>query len=291
VPSCADRAPTPPRDPLRLVLEDGTRRELRDGVWRAATAPSEGAENLSLDLLEAKAPRNDDPRPCGGGWMRSESTGRHVRKTCKSWLCPSCNVWLRAGASKRIAIGASDRPAGFDAAFLTFTEPARATLDLPGFYRRWEATRKRLRRRGWITEYALAVEFQGRGALHAHVVAWVPNELVPLLRPWRAEKRDRRQYAWWVEELRPLAVDLGWGQVVDAAAADTFTELGQYAVKSLGRYATKEAHAKFKLAGATRVRPVRFSGGFTTERLRHFQQGEHADPGPFVDVAEFGPCT
>jgi hypothetical protein len=272
------------------VLADGTRRELRDGVWRSVDVAQESPKTASLDLLEAKGPRPDDPRPCGGGWMRSESTGRHVRKTCKSWLCPRCNVWLRAGAAKRFAIGASDRPAGFDVGFFTLTEPSRATLDLAGFERRWKATVKRLRRRGWITEYGLAVELQGRGALHAHVVGWVPNELVPLLRPWRSDKRDRAQYRWHFNELVPVVQELGWGQMVDAAAAETFTELGQYAVKSLGRYATKEAHAAFKRVGAHRVRPVRFSGGFTTERLRRFQQGERADPGPFIDVRVSGPC-
>jgi len=222
--------------------------------------------------------------------MRSETTGRTVPKTCKSWLCPDCNLWLRIGAIKLIASGAINRPTGWDAALFTFTEPARATLDLPGFYDRHKRTIKRLQRRGWIGDYCTAVEFQTRGALHAHVVAHVPLDLVPVLRPWTSEKRDRSQYRWHFNELVPMVRDLGWGKVCDAAAADGFNDLGRYAAKSLAGYATKEAHRKFKAAGAKRVRPIRYSHTWVPEKLRELQRGDKADPGPFVDITDYGPC-
>jgi hypothetical protein len=224
--------------------------------------------------------------------MRSASTGRVVPKTCKSWLCPNCNVWLREGARRAIAFGMFHRPAGYDLGFFTFTEPAQATLDLPAFYSRMQKTVQRLRYRGWIGEYATSVEFQDRGALHPHVIAHVPLELVPKLRPFGAEKRNREQYGWWVKELRPMAVDLGWGAVADAVAVATMTETSHYVTKSLAGYATKEAHRKFKAAGARRVRPVRFSKGWHGRHLRDYQRGDKAtDNGPWEDISTMGPCV
>lgn len=222
--------------------------------------------------------------------MRSLSTGRTVPKTCKSWLCPDCNLWLRIGAIKKIAYGAMKRPEGWDAALFTFTEPAHATLDLEGFYRRHQRTVQRLRSRGWIGEYCTAVEFQGRGALHPHIVAHVPNELLPKLRDFTSERRNREQYRFWAGPLRELALELGWGPICDVVAAEGFGDLGRYAAKSLAGYTTKQAHQKFKAAGAKRVRPIRASARWTPERLRELQHGERADPGPFEDITQHGPC-
>lgn len=218
--------------------------------------------------------------------MRSVSTGRVVPKRCKSWLCWQCNLPLRIGAVLRIVKGSVEVPPGHAVGFMTLTEPAHATLDLAGLYARWEKTKQRFRRRNWISQYALAIELQQRGALHAHVVCWVPLELVPLLRPWHNEKRDRTQWRWHFHEFVPVVRDLGWGKVCDFAAADNFAELGEYAGKSLGRYATKDAHRKLKRSGVRRVRPIRYSHGWTEARLRSFQRGELADPGPWEDVSK-----
>jgi len=222
--------------------------------------------------------------------MLSESTGRVVPKTCKSWLCSSCNVWLRQGAFKAIVAGMVDRPAGFGLGMFTFTEPPTATLDLSAFYARHQATVQRLRRRGWIGEYATAVEFQQRGALHPHLIAHVPHELLPKLRQDGHDKRNREQYGWWWNELRPMAVDLGWGKVVDAVAVEGMNEVAGYAMKSLAGYATKEAHAKFKTVGAKRVRPIRFSRAWSATSLREWQRGSEASEGPWVDVTTMGTC-
>ena len=222
--------------------------------------------------------------------MRSQSTGRVVPKTCKSWLCPHCNVWLREGAKQLLATGARRRPEGYDCALFTFTEPPTATLDLPAMYARHQRTIQRLRSRGYVTEYATAIEFQRRGALHPHILAHVPEHLVPRLRPFQQRRRDREQYRFWSGELRELAVDLGWGPVCDATAAGSFLELGSYAVKSLSAYATKQAHRRFKEAGATRVRPIRASRGWAGVRLRDLQRGNLASEGPWEDVSNNGPC-
>lgn len=233
----------------------------------------------SLDVLEAKSTR----RACGGGWMRSEATGRVVPKTCKSWLCSECNVWLREGARKKVASGCFDRPTGYDVALFTFTEPARATLDLPAFLSRHERTIKALRRRG-AGAYCTAVEFQDRGALHPHVLVHWPNDRLNVLRGHGEVRRSRDAYRFWSGELRELAVALGWGPVCDAEAVETFTGAATYVVKQLAGYATKEAYRRFKEAGAQRVRPLRASQDWAP-RLREFQRGEQAtDPGPWVDV-------
>lgn len=211
-------------------------------------------------------------------------------KTCKSWLCPDCNVWLREGARKLIAVGAARAPEGWCPAMLTFTEPAAATLDLEGFYRRHQRTVQRLRSRGWLGEYATAVELQRRGALHPHVIGHVPVELVGKLRRSGQVKRDREQYRWWWNELRPLALELGWGPVVDAVVVEDLTGAAGYATKSLARYATKGAHRRLKEAGARRVRPIRASTGWAGGRLRSFQRGALADEGPWQDISVNGPC-
>jgi len=222
--------------------------------------------------------------------MRSKSTGRVVEKTCKSWLCGSCNTWLREGALRAIVDGMVERPSGYGLGLFTFTEPATATLDLSGFYGRMQRTMQGLRYRGWVTEYATAVEFQKRGALHPHVIAHVPLELLPKLRQDGHDKRNKQQYGWWVNELRPLARKVGWGPVCDAVAVEGLNEVAGYAMKSLAGYATKEAHAKFKEVGAKRVRPVRFSRSWSSKSLREWQRGDEAGEGPWEDVTTMGTC-
>jgi hypothetical protein len=222
--------------------------------------------------------------------MRSVSTGKVVPKTCKSWLCPHCNVWLREGARKLIVSGMQTRPPGTDLALFTFTEPAHATLDLAGFKRRHDDTIRALRRRGWLVEYCTAVEFQKRGALHPHVIAHVPVDVLERMPEHGQAKRDRAQYRWHFNELVPLARSLGWGPMVDARAAVASNDLAMYALKNLAGYATKEAYTKFKAAGARRVRPLRTSRSWASEKLREAQRGEKATDGPWEDVTAHGPC-
>lgn len=241
-------------------------------------------QEASLDLLEAKSQNGGSRRPCGGGWMRSEVTGRIVPKTCKSWLCPTCNVFLRAGAVKMLMSGMLERPEGHDVALLTFTEPSQATLDLPGFLKRHQKTIQRLQNHYGIPGYCTAVEFQKRGALHPHIAVYWPHELSHLLPDQGQDKRSRDQYRFHFRELVPMAQDLGWGKVCDGRAAVVREDLARYAVKQLAGYATKEAYRKFKEAGAQRIRPLRSSRSWSDKRLRQWQRGEKADPGPWVDV-------
>jgi hypothetical protein len=223
--------------------------------------------------------------------MRSESTGRVVPKTCKSWLCPWCNVWLREGARKLIVSGMRTRPPGYDLALFTFTEPARATLDLKGLAHRWKATKKRLQRRGWIGAHCRVTEWQKRGALHPHIVAHVPIEICERMWTHGDERRTRDQYRWHFNELVPMARELGWGPVCDARAAAASNELAAYTLKSLANYATKEAYVKFKEAGAERIRPINSSRDWAPAILREFQRGEKAtDPGPWLDVTTGRAC-
>lgn len=225
--------------------------------------------------------------------MRSESSGRVVPKTCKSWLCSECNVWLRQGAARLIRHGAAEAYAGGrGAALFTFTEPATATLDLPTFYGRMQRTIQRLRHRGWVTEYVTAVEFQKRGALHPHVVASVPTDLLELLPDHGQQRRDRAQWSMHFRELVPMARDLGWGPMCDVRRVGVANDLGAYATKRLAGYSTKEAYRLFKDAGAHRVRPIRSSRQWAPKSLREFQRGDKAvDEGPWVDATSIGSCS
>ena len=205
-------------------------------------------------------------------------------------MCPDCSGWLRMGAARAICRGAKDgRPPGWDATFLTFTEPATATLDVAGFSRRQEATLKRMRRRGWIGQSATVVEFQRRGALHAHVIAHSPIALCNQLE----DRRSRSSYRFRMNELRPMLVDLGWGPVCDAVAVAGFGETSNYMAKSLSSYLSKQAQRAFKDLGAERIRPVRLSRGWYPGGLMQAQKDVkigQPDAGPWEDVSNIGPC-
>lgn len=225
--------------------------------------------------------------------MKSESSGRVVPKTCKSWLCPDCNVWLRQGARGYLIEGAAatlvggEHP-GLQLGFLTLTDKSRAELDFGALHQRWSSLAKALRRRGWMAGYAQTVELQQRGALHPHAIVRVPDDLVPFLREGGSERRNKRQYRWHFSELVPLVQAHGFGQMCDFAVVSggNFNETVGYAVKSLSRYATKQSAAQLKAAGATRLRPVRASTDWVPGKgLRDFQRGEGVDAGPWVDVS------
>lgn len=224
--------------------------------------------------------------------MLHVESGRLVPKTCKSWICPTCNVFLRAGVKRFVDAGARRCPEGFSLGFWTFTQPPVAKLDVPAFASLTAATVKRLRRRGLMTGYCSVAEFQTRGALHLHLLTWTPDELVSVLRPWNEKRRDKRQYGWHFGELVPLARDLGWGPMVDAAAAD-LRGIADYSSKSLAGYATKGAHHQFKEAGAKRIRPVNHSTSpeWAPGGMRAYLRGDLASTGTFVPIEVAGPCS
>lgn len=145
--------------------------------------------------------------------------------------------------------------------WLTFTDTSRGDLDLPGLSKKWQATVKRLRRDWGAGEYALTREFQARGALHPHVAIAVSDQVADDL----ADRKSRASYRRRMHELRPMAIDLGWGSMVDAvtvAGVGEMTKVARYAAKSVAGYATKEAAEKFKRAGAKKVRPISLSYGW-----------------------------
>src|SRR4051794_41739812 len=86
--------------------------------------PADPAQSASLVSLEANRTARGPRRPCGGGWMRSESSGHVVPKTCKKWLCPECNVWLRLGARRYLEAGALATDDAHRLTFLTLTHDA-----------------------------------------------------------------------------------------------------------------------------------------------------------------------
>jgi hypothetical protein len=222
--------------------------------------------------------------------MVSLSSGRVVPKTCKSWLCSDCSKWLRAAAQTYLVAGCASTDRDTHAlTFLTLTDTASARMDLPAMAARWKATQKALQRRGWLSGgYAQAIEFQKRGALHPHVLMRAPREVAQLLPRRGEQKRDRSAWRLHFRELVPLVRELGWGPVCDWRQVDgQVLDVAGYAAKSLAGYATKEAHARFKAAGARRVRPLRASRDWVQGMtLADFQQGAGADPGPWQDVTQ-----
>lgn len=232
--------------------------------------------------------------------MRSISTGRIYPSRCNSHLCPECSPLHQMTARHAIRSGViRGMIAGASPIFVTLTEPARATLDMAGFRRRWGATVKRLQRLWGVSEYAVALEFQERGALHPHAVMWAdPGVGRDLL-----DRRTRASYRRRMHELRPMARELGWGQMVDAKTIEGekgAEEVGKYGAKNVADYATKEAAKRFKQIGARRIRPVRLSRGYypgglaaamekVREGLRPAEESGR-DHGPFERVRELRSC-
>lgn len=196
--------------------------------------------------------------------MRHSETGQILPARCNSHLCPSCSplhqFTARSAIEKGLVRSYVDRRR--DAVlFLTLTDTASGDLDLPGMGKMWQATIKRLRRVWGAGEFALVREFQARGALHPHVFLEVSDQVADDLR----DRSSRSSYRRRMHELKPMAESLGWGQMVDAVTIDVLAErekVSRYAAKSVAGYATKEAAAKFKAAGAKKVRPLSLSYGW-----------------------------
>lgn len=191
-------------------------------------------------------------------------TGEIRPARCNSHLCPECSPLhqmtarqaIEQGLVRRLHEHHEDR-----VLWLTLTDTARGDLDLPGLRRKWQAMYQRLQRLWGADEYAVSVEFQVRGALHPHACIGVAPEVARDLE----DRKSRSSYRRRMHELRPMAVHLGWGQMVDAVTIDTLQERGKvsrYAAKSVAGYATKEAAARFREAGARNVRPIRLSRGW-----------------------------
>ena len=196
--------------------------------------------------------------------MRHSETGQILPARCNSHLCPACSPLHQMTARRAFEIGMVERciKRGRDCVvWLTLTDTSRGDLDLPGMTRMWQATIKRLRREWGAGEYALSREFQDRGALHPHCALEVSDQVADDL----ADRKSRASYTRRMTELRPMAVDLGWGQMVDAVTIDGVADMqkvARYAAKSVAGYATKEAAEKFKRAEAKNVRPISLSYGW-----------------------------
>lgn len=214
-------------------------------------------------LGKAKVARSGRRRACGGYWMRHSETGVIVPARCNSHLCPDCSPLHQMTARRAFEKGLLQRlgDSSFESViFLTLTDTARGELDLPGLSRKWQATRKTLTRMWGAGDYAMCVEFQGRGALHPHVCVEVGGAVARDLRDHSSRASYRRR----MHELRPAAEMHGWGQVVGAETVGRMDSgrVAKYAAKSVAGYATKEAKELFKRAGAKHVRPVRLSYGW-----------------------------
>lgn len=237
----------------------------------------------SLDPLKENATKRAET-PCGGGYLRSQSTGAVVPKRCGCWSCRTCAHRLRSCAAATVGRGVDQLPDGYSPAFLTFTDTADAKLTFPTLYTAWNRTNLALRRRYGMGAYALAVEVQRRGALHVHAVAAFPTEVTQLMRRPGARRRSSAEYAWHFDGLVPLAQRLGWGPVCDAQAmTEGANQAAAYVVKSLAGYVAKGA--AFDGFVYERLRPFRTSRDWPasfTAICNERRPG--ADPGPWEVV-------
>lgn len=196
--------------------------------------------------------------------MRNSETGQILPARCNSHLCPECSPLHQMTARHAIERGLVRKwveRSDNRVVFLTLTDTAAGALDLRGAYKKWQATILHLRRHWGASDYAKVTEFQVRGAIHPHVFLEVADQVAEDLR----DRKTRASYRRRMHELKPMAERLGWGQMVDAITIDSATEreqMARYGAKAVAGYATKEAAARFKSAGAKRVRPVSLSRGW-----------------------------
>lgn len=216
-------------------------------------------------LGKAKVAAEGSRRPCGGYWMYHTVTGEIRPARCNSHLCPNCSPLHQMTARHAIESGLVrrflDHKGDAPVVFLTLTDTARGSLTYRGLRGQWDKTRKRLQRTWGAGDYALVAELQARGALHPHVCLEVAPEVARDLR----DRSTRASYRRRMHELRPMAVDLGWGSMVDAVTIDAVEDrerIARYAAKSVAGYATKESKELLKRKGAKKVRPLRLSRGW-----------------------------
>jgi hypothetical protein len=167
---------------------------------------------------------------------------------------------------------------------LTLTD-AGGEMTVPELYASWGRFRQRMRRRGLLEDYALAVEVGSRLHLHACITGrFIDHDSV----------------------LVPQAVASGFGRIADLRAippvesANTLAGYITRAEKSadalqLARYLTKSSAATLRERGAKRVRPLRVStgwkgGGLTAgaERVRREWYGSTEGKWEVVHASHYG---
>lgn len=174
---------------------------------------------------------------------------------------------------------------------------AKGTLNFKTFYEAF--TKKlvpRLRRAGYLGEYAVALEVQPESKrLHAHCLLVEPagtNGFMP--KEWLDATTSECGFGWaWINEVRDIPG-------VASSLAEYFTKgLGgasSVPSKSVGRIGSymAKAHEMAALAGLAdvRLRPFRVSRGWPIglkaagEQLREEMYGCASDPGPWAVVSE-----
>ncbi len=253
------------------------------GASEAPIAKSNRAASHRLaDQMEKAVRSASKSSPCPSiSWPLyafSRSSGRAYAMACGSWACPTCARKKKAIARRAIEVGQSKAFArGERIRFITVTDDGKGEMRVSDLYDSWNRLRLILKRGGYLNEYAAALEVQGRGALHLHLLA--TGSYVP------------------VRELSRLAARAGFGPVVDVRAVkgdgdEDAKNSAAYVAKELAGYVMKDGKS---LADKTAVRrrPVRFSRGWgcslgAAQKLIASEIAEardsEADPGPWVVV-------
>ncbi len=209
-----------------------------------------------------------------------------VPVSCGAWDCPNCRRLKALAAFAVVSDGIARYQAkGKRVRFLTLTD-GDGSMTVPELYAAWSRFRHRMRYRGMLDDYALAVEVGSRLHLHACVTGRFIDQ---------------------ARELVPHAEAAGFGRIADIravpelAAADTLAGYITRADKSsdalqLARYLTKSTAEELRERGAKRVRPLRVSrgwegGGLTAgaKRVRREWYGESEGEWEVVHAAHYRP--
>lgn len=208
----------------------------------------------------------------------SRSSNKVVALPCGRWDCVACSRRKKAAARLAIEIGMSRAfAAKRRVRFITLTDTAEGAMTVADLYKNWNRLRIKLRRKGFLDQYAAAVELQERGALHLHLIAtgrYLPQK-----------------------KLKVFAVDAGWGEICDLReikqdAHESDKRAASYVAKEMAGYVSKDGAS---LAEKTNVRrrPVRFSRDWgcsltkATELIAAQvaeERDSEKDPGPWVIV-------
>jgi hypothetical protein len=266
----------------------------------AEADPSRTPQELrALHLARCIAARPEPDCPNTGGWWAvSESSGLAIPRTCKRWDCDACRRFKRLSVLVALQHGlAIARANGQAVRHLVLTD-RDGSLDFASFYDRWSKRLvPRLRRKGFLSEYACALEVQPTsGRLHAHVLLVEPpgaSGFIP--KDWLDKATADLGLGW---PFISLVADI---PAVQATLAGYFVKgvTGDYSVPSvaagtIGSYMAK-THEMASLAGFSnqRLRPFRVSAGWplklraAAEQLRAELYGASgSDAGPWMMVQE-----
>lgn len=249
------RRPSPSLD----LVTKPTREAGRRGTGEISTTPATSPEELRRLSNAGKRARASRCENSFGAVMVSRSTGRAFEIGCGRWLCAHCSYTSRLAAELVVETGIHDQWArGYVVRFLTLTDPSpgSGSMTVSDFADAWKRFVVYARRDHGeaIEAYALALEVQERGALHAHLLYTSGGG-------WLDARPEKNALGEVVEDspLYTLCKRAGFGIADVRMVRRGASKLASYSAKELGGYLTKDKLEAIEAKLGKNRRPLRLS--------------------------------